>query len=261
MVKAARFELRLVQLWVRNLTNSANSFQETHRHIKCTLKLPPRLPRWPPYCKMADLHLDNFLYLLHSYTHYYQSRGLPLAQGPWRYFYKTVRGRECYQSVRRFFNYKTVRGHTHTLSNFTAAFFISEFEDFCSLPDYWPAFFEFEGFYPIFGLPDCRGLPPWWWLLFLPENRPVSILLCTYYTLAFTSTYTTLARYSTSHVTAFDHFLPTTRIYGVHYETARWLFFQIWGLLPIFWLPDCTEATSLMMAAFFTVVNRSFSIL
>jgi len=81
MVKAAGFEPRIVQLWLRNLTDSASSFRATHRHIKCTLKLTPWLPRWPPYCKMTDLHLDHFLYLLHSCTHYYQSRGLPLRRG------------------------------------------------------------------------------------------------------------------------------------------------------------------------------------
>jgi len=83
MVKVAGFEPRIVQLWPLNLTESACSFQVTHRHIKCTLKLSPWLPRWPPYSKMTDLHLDHFLYLLHFCTHYYQSRCLPLAQGSW----------------------------------------------------------------------------------------------------------------------------------------------------------------------------------
>ena len=51
-------------------------FKKHNRHIKCTSKLTPWLPRWSPYCKMTDLHLEHFLYLLHSCTHYYQSRGL-----------------------------------------------------------------------------------------------------------------------------------------------------------------------------------------
>ena len=70
---------------------------------------------------------------------------------------------------------------------------------------------------------------------FFPENRPFSILLlCTYYTLAFTATYTTLAPYSASHVTAFDHFFRLPECTGAHYQTARWFFSKFGWLLPIF---------------------------
>ena len=39
MVKAAGFEHRIVQLWVRNLTVTANSFRETQSHKNVNLKL------------------------------------------------------------------------------------------------------------------------------------------------------------------------------------------------------------------------------
>jgi len=165
MVKAAGFEPRIVQLWVRNLTDSANSFQETHKHIQCTLKLTSWLPRWPPYCKMTDLHLDHFLYLLHCCTHYYQSRGLPLARGPWRYFYKTVRGRARYQTVRRLF-YFQIWGLLHILW----------LQD-CTWAHYQTARRLFSpnlgGFLPIlFHYQTACGQPPWWWQLF-SSRKPI----------------------------------------------------------------------------------------
>ena len=180
------------------LPNQPTLFKKHNRHIKCTSKLTPWLPRWQPYCKMTDLHLDHLLYLLHSCNHYYQSRRLPLAQGPWRYFCKTVRGAH-YQTARR-------------------AFFFS--------PEFW-------GLLPIFFLPDCTGATILMMAAFFPvENDPFSIIVYTYYTLAFTATYTTLAPYFTSNVAAFDHsFFPTTRLYGGTLRgcTAPFL---IWGLLP-----------------------------
>jgi len=162
MVKAAGFEPRIVQLRVRNLTDSANSFQETHRHLKCTSKLTPWLPRWPPYCKMTDLHLDHFLYLLHSCTLSYQSRCLSLAHAT-----------KMYGDI---FYYTTVRGHIRTLPNFTTAFLFPNSRAFthfllqdCTGAHYQTARrsdFEFWGLLPISWLPDCRGQPPWWWQLF-----------------------------------------------------------------------------------------------
>jgi len=137
MAKATGFEPRRVQLWVRNLTDSANSFQERHRHIKCTLKLTPWLPRWPPYCKMTDLHLDQFLDLLQSCTHYYQTRGLVT----WSSFsigFMEILLQDCtganHQTARRLF---------------------------------FPEFFRLL---PIFWLPDCTGKPTSWWQNFFSRK-------------------------------------------------------------------------------------------
>jgi len=145
MVKAAEFEPRIVQLWLRNLTDSASSFRATHKYIKCTLKLAPWLPRWSPYCKMTDLHLDQFLYLLQSDTHYYQSRGLVMwssySAGAMEVLLQDCTGAH-YQTVRRLF----------------------------FPPNLW-------GLLPIlFLLPDCTGEPPWWWQLFTAENQSFSII-------------------------------------------------------------------------------------
>jgi len=182
MVKAAGFELRIVQLWVRNLTDSANLFRETHSNIKCTLKLTPWLPRWPPYCKNDQLTLWPLLVLI---THLHSP--LPIT---WSSFSARAMGLLLqdwtgahYQTARRaFFDYKTLRGHTRTLPNLMAAFFISEFEGFCTfffeLPDCTGAhyqtarwlFFTNLGVSAHFWLPDFTGLPPRWWLLFLPPK-------------------------------------------------------------------------------------------
>ena len=126
---------------------------------------------------MTDLHLDHFLYLLHSCTHYYQSRGLPLAQGQWRYFYKTIRRRACYQTVRRLFYYKTVRGTRARYQTIRRFFFISEFDGICTY--FWTtrlygahyqtarrAGFEFWRFCAFCDYQSARGQRTWWWLLF-----------------------------------------------------------------------------------------------
>jgi len=48
---------------------------------------------------MTDLQFDHFLYLVYSPTHYYQSRGLPLAHATTMYGDPRAR----YQTLRRFF--------------------------------------------------------------------------------------------------------------------------------------------------------------
>jgi len=148
-----------------------------------------KLTSWLPYCKMTDLHLDHFLYLC---TQYYQSRGLPIAQEPWKVvLHKTVRWRAL---------------HSHIQCDLDkSCYFLHKSRD---------------RFRPIFisripkctegTLPDSRGLlSPHLWASthFLttrlhggynpdddssfsrPKNRSFSIILfCTYYALKLTTT-------------------------------------------------------------------------
>ena len=148
---------------------------------------------------MTDLHLDNILYLLHSCTHYYQSRGLPLAQEPRRYFYKTVRRarmllnctasffttrlygdtRARYQTLRRLFYfrirgllhifyYKTVRGHTTRLHGRRRLRILGASAHFLTTGCHGATTLMMEASFPV-------------------ENRSFSIILYTYYTLEFTA--------------------------------------------------------------------------
>ena len=93
---------------------------------------------------------------LHSYTHYYQSRGLPLAHATKLYFdffwLQDCTGTHArYQKLHGgFFDYKTVRRGI--------------------LPDCTAA--GGTGASAFFWLPDCTGQPPWLWLLF-PHRKPI----------------------------------------------------------------------------------------
>jgi len=186
------------------------------------------------------------------------------------YFYKIVRGRECYQIVRRLFWLEDSTGtHAHD-TKFYGGFFISKFEGFCTLFLNYQTVrrhttrlhagrrgFEFRGFLPTFLLPDCTGQTPWRWLLFSPPKTDHFQYYYSLITLWHSLRLTTLASYSTSHLTAFEQFWDGK---GAYYQTTRRRL-RILGLRPIVWLPDCTGAITQMMAAFFPAEYRSFSIL
>jgi len=148
---------------------------------------------------MTGLHLCNFLYLLHYCTNYYQSRGLPLVLRPCRYFYKTVRGRACYQTVRRIFWLQDSTGTQAHANKLYGGFSISDFVGYCK---FFPttrlygahyqtvqrAGFEFGRLLPILLLPDCTGSNTLMMAAFFRiEKDPFSIIVYTYYTLAFTA--------------------------------------------------------------------------
>ena len=149
---------------------------------------------------MTDLHLDHFLYLLHSCTHFYQSRGLPLAQGPWRYFYKSVWGVHATTLYGDYFLLQDcTRAHAHATKLYGGFYFISEFEGFCLflLQDctghttrlHGGRRLKIEVLLPIFWLPDCTGATNLMMEAFISSRKPIfSIILYTYYTLAFTAT-------------------------------------------------------------------------
>ena len=169
---------------------------------------------------MTDLHLDHFLYLFHSCTHYYQSRGFHLAQGPWKVLLQDCTAAH-YQSARRLFS---------------------------------P---QFSGPSPISWLTDCTGSATPMMAAFFPvEKRSFSlILLCTYYILAFTCN----LDHSCSILKSRDGFY-----HFFDYQTVRGLItplhggFEFVGACAHFLLPDCTGANTLMMAAFFPVENDPF---
>jgi len=161
-----------------------------------------------------------------------------------------------------FFDYKTVRGHTRTLPNFTA-FFISDFEGFCTLPECTAAFFNLRVSAQFLDYHTVRGLQPRWWLLFSP---PKIDHFKYYYYAHITLLHSLRLRPLLLHTpqvtwrlsTNFFR-LPDCKV--EHYQTAGAFFPNLGGFCRFFWLPDCTGATTLMTGAFFPVEKRSFWII
>jgi len=175
-------------------------------------------------------------------------------------------GRTCLQSVWRLFLTTRLYGDTRArYQPLRRLIFISEFEGFCTflLQDCTGAHYptaggrrgsELGGLLQIFLTTRLHGGNHPCDACFFPRRKPIIFYIIIIMHLLRSCIHCDLDHSCSILHKSRDCFRPIfsrlPECTMAYYQTARWLFSQIWGLMPIFWLPDCTGASILMMAAF-----------